>query len=959
MAPISPGTSPLKPSARPQEFGMDIRPGFTTVQSDNRISDKVRREVAPISPATSKLRPAELSRDLSNSDVRPGFTAVRGEDARISGKTSRGITTAAVLPLDLLAAPPFHNDDTEEPIRPAALDVRGQNMSESLQKRAARSSSPGIPSFDAVNSSSFSSVPGVMNVQGQDPRISRKMQSRSITPPPASLKVDDTEPSEQPATKPGAVSAFADSRVARKIGAASMASASNSASSFGSYEVTPGEPGYIAPGTVSPMADDSRASRKLRSSLGSPGVFATTNDSQVRRKVSRNPGTVSGSQAKMHPETFDDEPDGLPVPGSAVASLNDSRVSRKIAQANNGVGAVSAADDTAVSKKVGRSRGAVLGLSAATAAAATIGAVRTFGDDEAAQKKSFVRDDLFANDDGHEIDAYDYLRQQVRATQEAQQKKTGKKKMDKGMDDSDGLHKDGVSAVPKAPGAFSVKGGRGWFTGGYRQRAARGMVRHQNHLTLDAEVTAMIQDDFDEDETWWDRADKPTLIVGACVLVFAIIVITVPLALVATKKDPPTPAPTSARFFELDEFQVSLSSVSDPALFENPQSPQSRALNWIVFDDELQLSSTDEAIIQRYICMVVYFGNGGEGWDFPQPAVEWGTGVHECEWDYITCEVNKTVGKLNLLDLGMTGTLEAEMVNLSQLTSLDLGRNKLNEVNFPSLLLQMTNLRFLYLDALDLKGTLPSEIAKLSKLEQLFLGSNSFSGALPSELQSLSSMESFQANMNNFEGYIFNIVSGWPLLKNLDVGNNDFDGSIPTKLPSSLQTLRLDRNSIGGTLPTELGTLTNLISVILTQNFRLGGWLPSELGKCSSLETLHVDSNTFIGSLPSEFGNLPRIQELRLGQNEFTGMIPSELGRCTTMTSLDFNNNNFNSAVPTELGMITGLSMLWLQFSDVSGSMPTEICSLRQEKLVDLQADCKFSGAQLECDEPQCCTLCH
>jgi hypothetical protein len=52
------------------------------------------------------------------------------------------------------------------------------------------------------------------------------------------------------------------------------------------------------------------------------------------------------------------------------------------------------------------------------------------------------------------------------------------------------------------------------------------------------------------------------------------------------------------------------------------------------------------------------FSNGGEEWDFPQPAVEWGSGVHECEWDYITCMSNETIAKLNLLEVGMTGTLE-------------------------------------------------------------------------------------------------------------------------------------------------------------------------------------------------------------------------------------------------------------------------------------------------------------
>jgi hypothetical protein len=222
-----------------------------------------------------------------------------------------------------------------------------------------------------------------------------------------------------------------------------------------------------------------------------------------------------------------------------------------------------------------------------------------------------VKDDLFATDEGNEINPHDYLMQQVRATQEAQQKMVDKKKQDKDKDNANGVHKDGVAALPKTPGAFSVKGGRGWFTGGFRQRAARGMVRNRSRLIQDAEVTELDDDDVDEDETWWDRADKPTLIVGACILVFMIIAITVPVTLVKTAVPPPTPAPTSPRFFLSSDFQDLFRKYQIHLTFENTQSPQSLALNWILYDDELQLAPTDNAAIQRYICMVTYFQQWG------------------------------------------------------------------------------------------------------------------------------------------------------------------------------------------------------------------------------------------------------------------------------------------------------------------------------------------------------------
>ena len=899
---------------------------------NTRLQRKMSRGTTPISAgmaATTYTTEPLQEPSSDDSDIKPGFTAVRGGDSRISRKMSRGTITADALPVDLRTTP---QADEDEPIRPGISPARSRSGSRRKLRGSMRSSSPGIAG--AGVRASFTS------------------------PATASLKIDTIEPEEPAATLPGAVSARNDSRVARKV-RASMTTAT-AAASLKIDTVAPEEPAAVMPGTVTSMSGDSRVARKLRASSGGPGAVAASYDSQVQRKMSANRGTtvVASGLAAAVTESFEDEPEGPPLPGTAVSSYSNSRFARKIAQAQSGVGASAQTDDSAVSRKTGRrTRGAAMERAAATAAAG-VGAVHTVGDDPAAQKTSFVRDNLFETAEGKEINPDDYLMQQVKATQEAQQKMVSKKKEDKDKLNR-GLQKDGVAALPKAPGAFSVKGGRGWFTGGYRQRAARGMlVRFKSGLVQDADVVA-VAGDVDEDETWWDRADKPTLIVGACIVVFMIIAISVPVALVQTKVEPPTPAPTSARFFLLDDFQELFSEVSDSDVFNNPQSPQSQALNWFVYEDELELGPTDEAAIQRYICMVTYFGNGGQQWDFPAPAVKWGSGVHHCEWDYITCASNRTVGKLNLFQVGMTGTLEAELLHLPQLTDLDLGRNYLTEVEFPSILLKMTNLMFLYLDELDLEGTIPIEIAALTKLEQLFLSSNDFTGTLPVEMRSMTSMRSFQAPMNRLEGNIFNLVSGWPALKHLEIGNNDFVGTIPTQLPLSLVNLRLERNDFHGSLPTELGELENLKSIVVTQNFLLDGTIPSELAKCTKLQILHLDSNDFHGAVPTELGNLASIRDIRLVQNDFTGLIPSELGLCTTLEQLTLTNNEFENAVPTELGQLTELTELALHFNDVTGSMPPEICALRKANLKDLQADCKFTAvAQLKCDE-ECCTLCH
>ena len=57
-----------------------------------------------------------------------------------------------------------------------------------------------------------------------------------------------------------------------------------------------------------------------------------------------------------------------------------------------------------------------------------------------------------------------------------------------------------------------------------------------------------------------------------------------------------------------------------------------------------------------------------------------------------------------------------------------------------------------------------------------------------------------------------------------------------------------------GSIPSEIGLLTNLVSLIVAYT-GLTGSIPSELGKLSNIVTLALISNTLTGSIPSELGN--------------------------------------------------------------------------------------------------------
>jgi Leucine rich repeat len=80
--------------------------------------------------------------------------------------------------------------------------------------------------------------------------------------------------------------------------------------------------------------------------------------------------------------------------------------------------------------------------------------------------------------------------------------------------------------------------------------------------------------------------------------------------------------------------------------------------------------------------------------------------------------------------------------------------------------------------------------------------------------------------------------------------------------------LDLSNGNLAGTLPTEIGFLTDLTILTLSNN-HLKGSIPIEIAYLKKLRQLHLDNNRFSGSLPVEIAmNLPKLEAASFHDND-------------------------------------------------------------------------------------------
>ncbi len=193
---------------------------------------------------------------------------------------------------------------------------------------------------------------------------------------------------------------------------------------------------------------------------------------------------------------------------------------------------------------------------------------------------------------------------------------------------------------------------------------------------------------------------------------------------------------------------------------------------------------------------------------------------------------------------------------------------------------------------------------------------------------------------NNLSGTIPSDLGNLSNLQILYLYSNTLTGSIPTTLGNldSLTELILHTNQLSGSIPQELGSLSKLKDLRLSYN-QLTGALPTALFNLTNLEVLYLGNNSLSGAIPSQIGILVNLKELYLGECEFTGAIPTQIGNLVNLDYLDLYENQLSGTIPTVLSSLSKLEYLYLGINQLTGTVPVELANLSNLKRLYLNSN--------------------
>ncbi|XP_028796256.1 protein STRUBBELIG-RECEPTOR FAMILY 7-like [Neltuma alba] len=133
----------------------------------------------------------------------------------------------------------------------------------------------------------------------------------------------------------------------------------------------------------------------------------------------------------------------------------------------------------------------------------------------------------------------------------------------------------------------------------------------------------------------------------------------------------------------------------------------------------------------------------------------------------------------------------------------------------------------------------------------------------------------------------------------------------------------------------------NRVTEIKLPNLGLSGSFGYQLQTMTSVTTLDMSHNNFVGAVPYQLP--PNLQRLDLSNNQFTGSLPYSISDMASLTYLNVAHNQLQNGLSDTFQKLSKLATLDLSFNSLSGSLPQSFSSLSSMNNMYLQNN-QFAG---------------
>jgi hypothetical protein len=212
------------------------------------------------------------------------------------------------------------------------------------------------------------------------------------------------------------------------------------------------------------------------------------------------------------------------------------------------------------------------------------------------------------------------------------------------------------------------------------------------------------------------------------------------------------------------------------------------------------------------------------------------------------------------------------------------------------------------------------------------------------------------------------VVRGNCTITSLVVVGSENTVAIPAGIGSlsSLTELAIQTsNLLPGSLPSEVGMLTNLVKLTLTGVPSDTEWYPTSLtsdliGERRAIAELSYWNLTAVGltgTLPSELGWLTNLVELDLSFNQFEGRLPSALGHLSALQTMDLSHNRLSSRLPQTMDEYTSMTRVSVDGNvGLCGDLPDSLAEITSDYNTAIGSTCADLCYQgLMEDSPKSC----